>query len=533
MPEFAAAIARAITKATTRKDAAEETGTATKIVHPPPRAVGLRKESAGQVYDAVEALGVTWAVGLMWSNGDFEREAGLFHARARAANAKLREAKEAKASLIVVRPIAVRETEHFYEQYGLAFEVIGRVERGTRSLGAHIASQWKTGSVAGLFRVGPEAAYFIVVQDGVIRPGTDRCCANSDAMDALVRLAKMMHEGDWRVVLSPDHEEASVPALAENGVTVEHRELADLLSLDDRAPVLGTLHFRLSRKVKRIGAVGLSAALLAILWWGLDLKSIDYFKKAYTSRTSKPQKPVVRRPSGYLVPVPWKDAVHEPGEWLMHCVSGIGRVPMIAVPPLYVAGESTFREVVSVACDGRRLRVLRDSLVGVEVPFGGKSSEEIALNAEAGIATNGVAWGGFGPVALDSLETREIDSEEGEREIEEEVRTILMEVVDAVGAATMHLIGGEVHPGAVDTGLLTNNRELGWATLGFQITTGNVALEDAGRWQEMLAGVKAVQLTDVLWSPGSGWVLNGFVAGMTEHGAEALAQTREREDTLK
>lgn len=528
MPRFAAAIASAITKATTRKDAAEETGAATETVHPPPRAVGMQSDGAVLEYHAINALGVNWAVGLIWSDGDFDREEGLQRARARVADAKRREAREGKASLIVVRPVAVGETEHFYEQYGLAREVYGQVERKTRSLGARIASQWKTGSVAGLFRVEPEAAYFIVVQNGVIRPGTDRCYASyPDAMNALAQLAKMMGEDGWRVVLSPEHEETGIPALAESGTEVQHLDLADLLSSDEPAPVLKTIYFQLPRRAKRAGAVTLLVALALIFWWGYDLKGIDFIKKTYESHAAKfeqPPKPAPPPPPPDVVPAPWNNAVRAPAEWLAHCLSGIEQVPMISVPPRYVAGESAFREVVSVACDGHRLRVLRDSLIEVDIGFAGKSSEDIALPGTAGPTSNGVAWAGFTPVWLESLETKEFDSEEGEVAVEMDVRNILIEVVDAVGAATMYLVGGEVHPGAVETGLLKDSRKLGWATLGFQITTGNIAIGDAGRWLEMLAEVKAVQLTDVLWSPGSGWVLNGFVAGTTKRGTEALAQ---------
>ena len=524
MTAFAAAIARAITRATTRKDATEETGAATEMAYPPPRTEGLRSESSVREYDTIKALGQVWAVGLMWSDGDLEREVGLQRARVRVADAKRREVREGKANLIIVRPIAVGETEHFYEQYGLALEVIGRVERGTRSLGAHIASQWNTGSVAGLFRVEPEAAYLIVVQEGVIRPGTDRCYASyADAMNELLQLVKMMGGGEWKVVLSPEDEETSIPALAERAVTVEHRELADLLSSDDSVPVLGTIRFQMPRRVKRIGAVALVVALPPTLWWGFDLDRLRYFRETYVPEVSAPAKQVVTAKDEYLVPAPWEESIHEPGEWLVRCVSGIEQVPMIAAPPRYVAGESAFREVVSVACDGRRMRVLRDSLIATDSDFGRKSSEEIALGGEEGTPNNGAAWGGFTPVALDSLQGIEIDSDESERAVAEDARNMLMEVVDGVGTATMYLIGGEVHPGAVDTGLLKNTRELGWATLGFQITAGNIALTEARRWREALARAKALQLTDVLWSPGSGWVLSGFVAGTTMPAAEAGA----------
>ena len=531
MPAFAAAVARTIAKATTRKkDAAEETGVAEGKVYPPPLAVGLRSESTVREYDTIEALGQVWAVGLMWSDGDIEREEALHRARARSANPERQEARAGPAlDLIIVRPIGVGETEHFYEQYGLARAVRGRVERGTCSLGAHIASQWKTGSVAGLFRIEPEAVYLIVVQEGVIRPGSDRCYASyADAMNEFLPLVKMMSRSEWRVVLSPGDKETSIPALAERGVPVEHCELVHLLSLvlslDDPVPVLRTVHFQVPRKVKFVGAIALVAALPAGFLWGFDFGSLTLLNEIREILERRAAAPVVTEVTTEeaFVSVPWENSIHEPGEWLMNCVSGIEQVPMAVAPERYVAGESAFREVVSVACDGSRTQVLRDSFIATDSGFGRKSSEQFAFGGRA-TANNGAAWRGFAPVVLDSVAGMiEVDDEQRDEAIKEEVRKVLMEVVDGIGSATMHLIGGEVHPGVVVTGALDNSTELAWATLGFQITAGNIALSDARRWHDVLVEAKAVQFADVLWSPGSGWVLNAFVAGMTNRASEAV-----------
>ena len=528
MPAFAAAVARTITRAIARKDAAEETGVAEEKVYPPPLAVGLRSESTVREYDTIEALGQVWAVGLMWSDGDIEREEALRRARVRLANPERQEARAGPApDLITVRPIAVGETEHFYEQYGLAREVRRRVERGTCSLGAHIASQWKTGSVAGLFRIEPEAVYLIVVQRGVIRPGSDRCYASyADAMNEFLPLVKMMSGSEWRVVLSPGDEETSIPALAERGVPVEHCELVHLLSLvlslGDPVPALRTVHFQVPRKVKLVGAIAVVVALPVGFLWGFDFGSLTLLNQIREILERRAAAPVVTEVTTEeeFVSVPWENSIHEPGEWLMNCVSGIEQVPMIVAPARYVAGESAFHEVVSVACDGSRTRVLRDSLIATGSGFGRKSSEEFALG-DGATANSGEAWGGFVPVVLDTLPGMEVDAEKRMAAIEEEVRNTLMDVIDGIGGATMNLIGGEVHPGVVVTGSLENSQELAWATLGFQITAGNIALSEARLWHDVLVQVKAVQFADVLWSSGSGWVLNGFVAGMTKRASEA------------
>lgn len=486
-------------------------------------------ELRGGTHEAVELHRAVWAVGLTWSLGDQERGLGVKVARARTAEARKREPEAVHPSLVLVRPVERRagggaETV----QIGLARAVDG-VGPGTRSLAAHLALRFEEEDAALLFDIG-DAVYLLVVQHGVIRPGTDVCYENTrDGIAAFRALVREIgsEASRWRFVAG-----RNVRLDDRHVAGLERADLSDFLVGEPVAPALAPLYFTLPAGVRRV--VVASVVLIGFGVVGTWVYNSRFVQDLLREEVVRPVVEVTRDAwTDSLALAPWEAPAGAPSQALLACIGAMRAVPMMSFPEGGFRGLGSTRSVQSMSCANAELDVLwapalEAGLSEGEEQLRGSMREARAVPVAAARSLG--QWRAL-PVVLDHLEGGiRGDDEEALEALKAEVRKVLASPLGRFDALARAGLGARVYGDSVTVGILTAERTLGWAALGFSLKVpGSVALGRAGTWLAEVDGLGNVVFDRVSWDALGGWTVHGAVVGATERFAAVRASEAEAE----
>ena len=478
----------------------------------------------------IEAAGVVWAVGLQWSGADIEPGKALVRARERVRLARTARVGNAEAGdevdpdLVMVpssSPVVEDEegmTSLIGEQYALGSTTDG-LRAGMPSLAAHLARLWTDRSVLALFKVGDDAVYLVAVQEGVVRPYTDRCFSTFEGLQVFNDLLRGISHADeqslqWDVFVSPGIE-LSV-------VTVEARELYEFLS-GDIGPVLRPLGMRVTVGLWRsLAAAVLCAVVLSTVWWYVRKDALERAELEETIRS------VTQTVPDDVALAPWeKTPPVFPSRLIRSCASAIGALPYGVSATRLDPDRVSFAALVvrGVRCEDGWIVVHREPFLEVSSASQFGADERVPLGADWQAESTS-----FVPVNL----TSEILSDEGlapkERE-EKEFRQVdgrLADIVDGFVRDKLSGTGLSVRVASLLEGRGSIKRDLGWARLGIEIA-GELSPVRSSRLLRALDGFGPVQVRSVEWNVEEGWKVVGYVAGVTDW----FVELRSRRDAVR
>ena len=425
------------------------------------------------------------------------------------------------------------------EQAGLAQTAKGH-QVGDYSLAALLAARARYANTTFFLTIedtsrqkATTAWYFLVVQDGLIRPSTDRCFTNSQDAHAhlhrwLLTLAKSQprRADSFSLVVSPS---VHLPRY-----DPDHHHLADLL-VGPYPPALSSVFFTLSPAARRRLVYGTAAVSLAAAVAGGGFIAYDAFfgsvrpARDVAALRDAAEVQVARITFDPVLRAPWEHrSAVRPSEFVRSSLAITRSVPVSAPSPTGL-GAFALRDV-QVTDDYARLvyatllPVVASSASASEpgsVLWPSQFEREVALEP---LARDPFA---YAPIDLQPVS----DSIDDPLNLESAVRVRLVSRINALLPSLASAGVTDTHPADIVYGTSEGSGHLAWALQRFELvlplpaeaSSALLALLDSVEGLQVTS-VEAVELSESTASRGA-WRLHGYLGGVLD----LLSETRDLE----